>query len=154
MPSVSKKQARFMAFVRRKTNGCWIWNGCRGNGRGRFSLEGRTTFAHRASYRLFKGLIPKDLFICHHCDDGLCVNPDHLFLGTQVDNMQDCKRKGRVRNQNNGKTHCPKGHPLSGRNLYLRPDRSSRGCKTCRRARALSYYYGRNNHAEQISQAS
>ena len=52
--------------------------------------------AHRASYEQFKGNIEKGLFVCHTCDNGICINPDHLFLGTNSDNQKDAYRKGRT----------------------------------------------------------
>jgi len=75
---------------------CWIWIGCNnGNGYGRLIIDNKKVFAHRFSYELFIKPIPKKMFICHHCDNPQCVNPDHLFIGTQKDNMQDMIKKNR-----------------------------------------------------------
>lgn len=72
--------------------GCWVWKGHIGNfGYGKL---GNLT-AHRISYEFFIGPIPKGMFVLHHCDNPPCVNPMHLFIGTQGDNMKDMVRKGR-----------------------------------------------------------
>lgn len=71
---------------------CWIWMGSKLRaGYGQF----RGTKAHRVAYQLTKGPIPKKLFACHKCDRPECVNPDHIFIGTAKDNMEDKMRKGR-----------------------------------------------------------
>jgi len=76
---------------------CWIWTDAPGtDGYGKFQCaDGRTERAHRTSWRLFRGVIPKGLLCLHRCDRPLCVNPDHLFLGTRRDNIQDMISKGR-----------------------------------------------------------
>ena len=76
---------------------CWLWIGARfANGYGRVRLSTlRTSVAHRLAWRLTYGDVPTDRFVCHHCDVRSCCNPAHLFLGTAVDNVQDCIRKGR-----------------------------------------------------------
>lgn len=87
---------RFVKFTRYE-NGCWIWTGARRtSGYGVFKLNGKAESAHRVSYKLFKGDIPPGVFVCHTCDNPICVNPDHLFLGTASDNMMDAQSKGRL----------------------------------------------------------
>ncbi len=87
---------RFVKFTRYK-DGCWIWTGAkRTSGYGVFKLDGKAESAHRVSYKLFKGNIPEGIFVCHTCDNPMCVNPDHLFLGTASDNMMDAQNKGRL----------------------------------------------------------
>lgn len=78
-------------------NGCIEWGGSRDSwGYGVYWIKSKRHGAHRISFRMFVGKI-NDLFICHRCDNPSCVNPEHLFSGTPNDNVQDCKRKGRLR---------------------------------------------------------
>lgn len=77
-------------------SGCWLWlGGTTPNGYGRASTARAHVVAHRVFYAYHKGPIPDGLQVCHKCDTRLCVNPDHLFLGTQSDNANDMYRKGR-----------------------------------------------------------
>ncbi|MBW8034172.1 MAG: hypothetical protein FVQ79_00455 [Planctomycetes bacterium] len=80
---------------------CWNWKLSKHpSGYGSASRGGYQR-AHRLAYRAWKGAIPKGLYICHHCDNKDCCNPDHLFVGTQSDNILDAYRKGRFRKRSN-----------------------------------------------------
>jgi hypothetical protein len=82
----------------RKGGGCWEWAGhVNSHGYGMFCVKGKSLTAHRLSYIYTYGAIPEGLSVLHHCDNPLCVRPDHLWLGTQLDNLADMKAKGRGR---------------------------------------------------------
>ena len=113
-------------------NACWEWQaGKFPKGYGAFYFNGKCQRANRVSWILTKGEIPKGLKVLHSCDNPPCVNPLHLSLGTTADNMKDRDQRGRHKNMK--KTHCPKGHPYSGDNLYIQPSNRSRRCIECRK---------------------
>jgi hypothetical protein len=87
--------SRFEKFVIRN-DGCWDWNGCKVNGYGVFTFRNGHWKAHRASWTIKNGEIPKGLFILHKCDNPPCSNPEHLFLGNNADNMRDMASKKRT----------------------------------------------------------
>lgn len=79
-----------------KSGDCWLWTGCVNSyGYGRINIKKKIIKAHRVSWGLLFGPIPKGLCILHKCDNPPCVNPDHLFLGTLSDNTKDMIAKGR-----------------------------------------------------------
>ena len=97
--------------------GCVVWIGAMSSrGYGSLKFKGSSMRAHRFAWETFRGPIPDGLCVCHHCDVTSCVNPDHLFLGTQLENAQDRERKGRG-NQPSGERN---GH-------HTKPWRTARG---------------------------
>lgn len=75
--------------------GCWIWTRLKSRGYGIITVNRRNKLAHRFSYERYVGSIPDGMHVCHRCDVPACVNPAHLFVGTQRDNMNDMDSKGR-----------------------------------------------------------
>jgi hypothetical protein len=140
--------SEFWSRVLQTDKHCWLWQGSsagsrRNNRYGNLLFEGKIQKAHRVAWQIIWGAIPVGAYVLHHCDTPLCVRPDHLFLGSLSDNSLDCYAKGRSSLPNarqirvvrqKAQELCKRGHLLSGRNLYLRPDRHGRVCKTCRRA--------------------
>ena len=143
-------QTRFWAkVIKRNPDECWPWTAARTGGYGYFGLDGRLVYAHRLSWEWANGQrIPDGMWILHSCDNPPCVNPAHLSLGTQLDDVRDMDRKGRrgysphrSRNQHTDKTHCIHGHALTPENAYVSFTNTGphRHCKECGRQRSREY---------------
>lgn len=156
-PAPVAPASRFMLHVE-KTHTCWIWIGAQSHGYGVFYITPRRHVrAHRFSFELHSGAeIPVGLMVCHRCDNPLCVNPDHLFLGTARDNFADAVSKGRidpkavpegrrfkagVPQPRQAAPRCRRGHLLTPDNVVkngrARPESRfpKRVCKRCRAIR-------------------
>jgi hypothetical protein len=115
---------------------CIPWTGAINNhGYGR---RGRR-YAHRMAWEEAHGPIPHGMKVCHHCDTPACVNIEHLFLGTQSDNMRDCAAKGRLGVQRRPVSHCKRGHPYDETNTYVNAS-GQRTCRACRNLWAREHY--------------
>lgn len=111
-------------------NDCWEWKAFKGKDNyGWFHYKTGSETAHRVAYILTYGPIPQGLYVLHNCDNTRCVNPYHLKLGTQADNVKDMKDRNRFYNSN--KTHCINGHEFTPENTIER--RGQRECATCRK---------------------
>lgn len=82
-------------IIKDDISGCWLWRGANSQNYGVISINSKKIRANRFSYEHYYGTFDNKLIVCHHCDNPACVNPIHLFLGSQSDNMKDCFKKGR-----------------------------------------------------------
>lgn len=119
------------------TDSCWLWTACLIRGYGAFQFGGRGVYAHRFAYEFCVGPILAGLTIDHLCRVPACVNPDHLEVVTLAENVM---RGVGAPAQHARKTHCLRGHPLSGDNLRVsrnnRRGAVARRCLICTRAQA------------------
>lgn len=126
---------RIFARCVRTDSGCLVWQGqLTYNGYAQDAYRAKTKSLHRQVFKVVNDVeLGRSTDVCHHCDVRNCIEPTHLWAGSRKDNMQDCSAKGRADGQ--WKTHCLRGHPLSGDNLYIHSPNGLRSCKTCQRGR-------------------
>lgn len=112
---------------------CWGFTGTPLSPRPHFRGEGKTMVASRMML-MEQGIeIPPGMNVCHTCDNGRCVNPAHLWIGTQLDNIRDMYAKGRAKSGMSQRTHCPSGHEYTEANT--RVYKNKRVCRQCDRDR-------------------
>jgi hypothetical protein len=137
---------RLKALCITQPNGCWLYTGFvhkPPRNYGEMSYRGKNWRTHRLSYALHKGPIPKGMVVMHACDNPPCCNPAHLRLGTHLDNMSECRAKGRYYYAN--LTHCKNGHEFNDANTYYiktpGPSFGLRACRACQRERQRRKYH-------------
>lgn len=96
-----------------KSDGCWRFRAAAEGDYGRLGIEGRTRLAHCVAWALVHGPIPEGMSVLHHCDNRPCVRPDHLYVGTQGDNVRDAVERGRHVSGYGLRDHRGAGHPMA-----------------------------------------
>lgn len=148
-PEITEHEIGWRLLVNRRItdSGCWEWTrklNNKGYGIVSFKTNG-TKLVHRIAAGLWLGFDTRSsLLVCHHCDNPLCFNPWHLFIGTHSDNTLDSVTKGRFDHLQNGalgraKTHCPKGHEYTPANTVV-TKAGTRACRECRKAACRRWY--------------
>lgn len=151
IPKLTKSdKRRFWSKVsKRAPNECWEWQASKDSrGYGRFGLKYKAYGAHRIAHFLKTG-IDGELFVCHHCDNPGCVNPDHMFLGTHDDNIKDAKLKGRMASGDRNGTRTQPHRRARGKRhgSVTMPWRTARGDRNGSRTHPERLPHGDNHHS-------
>jgi hypothetical protein len=116
-------------------NGCWVPSGVKNRNKHQtMSLNNKTVYLHVVAMQIFKPE-EKGSQVNHTCDVRACFNPEHLYYGTQKQNMQDARDRNRWISRNKDITKCKFGHLFTDENTYVNPNSGFRSCRTCRRTR-------------------
>ncbi len=142
LPRTATLEERFWPKVdKRGPDECWPWLATKSKGYGYLWVPpwisgaacSRMMHATHISLHLNGNPVLLGMYVCHSCDNPICVNPKHLFVATQAENMRDCADKGRISSGNAIKTHCKNGHEFTPDNTYNNKN-GSRTCRICRLA--------------------
>ena len=125
---------RLMNKIKR-TDDCWNWTGALIKGYGKFSVDNKAKEAHRVSYEIFVGEIPKGMVLDHLCRNPSCVNPEHLEPVTHAENV----KRGNAGQNWAAKTHCPQQHEYTQENTYI-DTKGSRNCRECKNMKRRKAY--------------
>jgi hypothetical protein len=134
--NLERLKSRFLNHVE-KSNMCWKWLGFKlKTGYGRFGINGIIYYAHRVSYTIFRNNIPEGLVVDHLCKNTWCVNPEHMEIVRQQENVL---RGESQQSKNAKKTHCPQGHIYDTNNTRF-DIKNRRSCKICTNIRRDIWY--------------
>ncbi len=144
-----KNQMTDMWKYVQRTDSCWLWTRAKNRkGYGQFRVNGKLHITHRLAWELHNGSIQEGIHVLHRCDVPSCCRLDHLFLGTNQDNVDDKMAKHRHTIKN--RTHCKFGHPYSQENTRIRPD-GARQCRNCERECLRNNYDPAKRHARYLA---
>lgn len=115
------------------SNECWNWTGATSRGYGQLTHKGKHMTAHRFSFENLVEPIRSGMWVLHHCDNRLCVNPAHLYQGTPINNRADMLNRKRWSHPWGKRTTCAKGHDYETGGFYTSKTDGSRVCRTCQR---------------------
>jgi len=142
LPLRPDEMSRLMTGYRRDAKRCWIWTGTLDDdGYGRISLRNRSWLVHRLIFEILIGHVPPDMVLHHVCGNPSCCNPVHLLIITREENSRLAKHYTGIHHHNGRRTHCRRGHLLSGHNLILRRRKggAARVCRACLRISRLKH---------------
>jgi hypothetical protein len=143
LPLTPEELSRLLSRRRIDENGCWTWAGTRdAEGYGRISLRNRIWIVHRLLYEILVGHVCTDDVLHHLCGNRSCCNPAHLRPISREENSRLAKHYTGIHHHNGSRTHCRRGHLLSGHNLITRRRKDGGTARVCRACLNLS----RNNH--------
>lgn len=114
-------------------SGCWNWTGATSRGYGKLTSKGKHQTAHRFAFENLVEPIKTGLWVLHRCDNKVCVNPNHLYQGTPINNRADMLERKRWSHPWGRRTHCAKGHDYETGGFYVSKTDGSRVCRTCQR---------------------